>query len=615
MPTTLQAFHSGLSAPLFSGVPSTADVPALMMAAVNGHAYQINTSPQAIDSFGEFFKEQSLPLLRQQADQSETPGEASISPEQFWRRSQDSWHHGAGQSMLDRKDSDRLRYNASKGVDPWTRYQLGLLNDTSSILASANSGLVMVSANAYGYVADGQTLRYTSDLASFTAVTGTPAATLASLATNGQTIWAAYSASGIYSTTAGAASASSYVTGTVTLVGFAKGRLMAANGAALYNPTAAGALPAALFTHADTAFTWVGFAEGPAQIYAAGYAGDRSWVYRTAVQPDGTGLAVPVVAATLPTGERVRSILGYLGYVVIGTDKGVRFAVPDSDGDLTIGALITMSSPVYALEPNDRFVWFGWTNYDATSTGLGRMDLSTISGSLAPAYASDVMATTQGTVRSAITVNSRRLLSVDGVGVFVEGTAPVASGTVTTGQITYGIGDPKVAVFFDLKHAPLPSGTSVSVSLAADRGTATAIGSSASSGSVSPGSPLDCGKQRGEEFEATVTLTASGSSEPTLTRWTLRSYPAPARSSYVWLPILLYDQVLTLVDSPWPMAVRSEYDFLTDIHRTQEIASIQVGTVTWQGVLEEYTWLPEKLAADHLWWQGTFLAKFRLITA
>src|ERR1051326_4657627 len=114
-------YSSDLDDPFYSGsaVADASLVPGQFPVAISGHPYILNTDPQAIESYGHNFKEESLPLLRDQADQGKLPGDQSLSPAQFWRRSQDGWLAGAGQSVLDRGTSDVTRFNTSLGVDPW----------------------------------------------------------------------------------------------------------------------------------------------------------------------------------------------------------------------------------------------------------------------------------------------------------------------------------------------------------------------------------------------------------------------------------------------------------------------------------------------------------------
>lgn len=608
------AYNIDYDRPFYSGsaVADATLVPGTFQVAVNGHPYMLDTDPSAMEVYGVRFKEMSLPLMRDQSDAGKLPGEQSLSPAQFWRRSADSWHNGAGQSMVDRDISVPTRFATSKGINPWTKYQLTLLNDTSNIRATANTGLVGVTANGQFYVADGTTLAGTANLTGWTSVTGAPAAQALDLASDGVLVYAAYGASGIYSVNGSVASA--YVTGTVSHVFHAKGRLLASNNQSLYNPVAPPALGTAIFTPVTPNLTWVACAEGDSQIYLASVAGDISRIWRVAPGADpAVILGIPIVAATLPKGELVRSLFGYLGYIVIGTDKGVRFATASSTGDLTLGALIPTPGPVYCLDAYDRFIWFGWTNYDTVSTGIGRLDLQNINDGLAPSYATDLMATGQGTVRGMGQVLGRHVFTVDGLGTFAEATTPVASGSFTTGQINYGISDAKVPIAVGLKHSPLTAGTSVAASMALDRAAPAALGSSSAVGSVSPSQPLSTGARRAEEIELTFTLNSSAGLGPTLTRWTLLSYPAPVGASIYTLPLMLSPRMATFRDSSYSLDPFREYQFLRSLHDSREIITIQVGADTFEGTMEEFTWLPHALEMDYSYWSGTFIATIRRV--
>lgn len=613
MPLLTVDYNDSYDTPFYSGsaIADATLVPGTFQVAVNGHPYMLDTDPSAMEVYGVRFKEASLPLLRDQSDAGHLPGEQSLSPAQFWRRSQDSWHNGGGQSMLDRDISTPTRFNSSKGINPWTKYQLTLLPGTSNIRSTANTNLVGTTASGNFYVADGTTLAGTANLTGFTTVTGTPAAQAVDMASDGALAYAAFGASGIY--TVNGSVATSYVTGTVSHVWFVKNRLLCSNNQNLYNPTAAGALPGTLYAPTTTGLTWVAAAEGDAFIYIASVAGDISRIWRTAVAIDASALVAPVVAATLPKGELVRSLRGYLGYIVIGTDKGVRFATASSTGDLTLGAVIPTPGPVYCLDAYDRFIWFGWSNYDSTSTGIGRFDLQNINDGLAPAYASDLMATGQGTVRGMGQILGRHVFTVDGLGTFAEALTPVTSGSFTTGQINYGIADAKVPIAVDLKHSPLTAGTSVAADMALDRASPAALGSSAAVGSVSPNEPLSTGARRAEEIELTFTLNSSAGLGPTLTRWTLLSYPAPVGASVYTLPLMLSPRMSTFRDTSYHLDPFSEYQFLRSLHDSREIITIQVGADTFEGTMEEYVWLPHALEADYDFWSGTYIATIRRV--
>src|SRR5690606_22764098 len=102
-------------------------------------------------------------------------------------------------------------------------------------------------------------------------------------------------------------------------------------------------------------------------------------IYKITITKEGTGLDAPIVAGELPDGEVIASIGSYLGFILLGTSKGARFCTVNSAGDLTIGSLIPTSNPVQCFEGQGEFIWFGWTGYDGTHGGLGRMSLRNFS--------------------------------------------------------------------------------------------------------------------------------------------------------------------------------------------------------------------------------------------
>jgi len=601
--------------PFYSGSSTSSNVPWPYPVALDGHPYMLQWDKDSIGVWGAKFKRETLPLVRNQADNSNTPGEQSISPEQLWRRSQDTWLGGEGQTYLDRATSLLNRYNDSIGINPWNPWQLSLLNDTSRVYTSANTGLACLNTGTNVYIIDGTALKYTSDMSTFTSVTGMTGSPV-SMASDGATIYTANSSNGIYSGTLGGASVSSFATGTVTLVRYTKSRLMAAGGGKLYNVLSSGALPTALLDLSARNFTWVDICGGLSQIYAAGYAGTKSIIYRTAILSDGTALAVPTVAAELPDGEIVRSIASYLGYVLIGTDKGVRFCQVNSDGSLTLGGIITTSQPVYCFEPQSRFVWYGLSNYDGNNSFLGRMDLTTFTNTLVPAYAADLQAYSQGAVRSVITFNNKRYFTVDGYGLVGETSTPVASGTFVSGVISYGLSDPKVAMYVDIKHEPLKG--SIQVGIIADTSdqyaaatNATTIGTSSVVGSVSPTYAFPAGQLVGENFQIVLTLNSDGTNSPVLTRWILRSMPIPIRTAQWNVPIMLFSTI-TVGDKDWAMKVPDELTHLYNLWQSQEVFTFQMGFETYQVVLYDYQWLPE-IVNIHGETEGTFFAQLKEI--
>jgi hypothetical protein len=618
------SIYLGLDAPLDSPLSGsisspTSLVPAQFDVALNGQPYMLDLANDLNGFRGTHFTRKSVNLLRSQADTANVPGEQSLNREDLWRRTQESWFHGAGQTNLDRADSDIARFRTSKGINPWVKWELSLLNDTSRVLTSANTNLRLTACGTNLYLADGNTLSYSANVAGgvFTAVTGTPASPCSWLTTDGFTVYAAYGTA-LYSTTRGAATAASFATGfvsNVTLTGYVKGRLLVAAANVLYNVTAPGVAPTPLYTHPNTDFAWVGFAEGPGQIYAAGFSGTRSLIYKTSVLPDGTALAVPSAAGELPTGETVRSIKGYAGLIIVGTDNGIRLANPDGAGNLNFGPLIPTTSPVLNFEPQNRFVWYGLTNYDSTSTGLGRLDLSVFTDALAPAYASDVMATTQGSVLSVSSFGTMRVFTISGSGVWVETINKVPTGSLVTGKIAFGIGDDKVAMYLDVRTQPLQG--SVGLAIAAGGGAAVTLDTFTTPGLTRPSAPVNVQQQRAEFFELTLMLNRDAvvTAGPTLNRFTLRAYPAPSRSSTFVVPVILHERVLDRLGHDYTLDVYGARLKFEALLRSQALVNYQEGNQSYTVLVDDLIWIPFKRTLDGSTFSGTLVALLKEVVA
>jgi hypothetical protein len=100
-------------------------------------------------------------------------------------------------------------------------------------------------------------------------------------------------------------------------------------------------------------------------------------------------LTSAIVSAEMPVGEIIHRIFYYLGYMVIGTNKGVRVAAVQDNGSINYGPLIFQSNqPVYDFAARDSYVWCA-TGIDG-SPGLIRIDLSNEIEPLRFAWANDV---------------------------------------------------------------------------------------------------------------------------------------------------------------------------------------------------------------------------------
>lgn len=560
----------------------------------------------------------SLPLLqRYYLTQTQgNLGEQSLNPEDYWRRSVDDWDNGAGQLYNDHDNSTRTQFRISKGIDPWTPGQLSLLHDTTQIVDSDNNELDTAIAGNEIHLLDGNTWSSSPNGTAFTPLTGTALSNATSMTSDGFTIWVVDDTDTYYATRGG----TTYTTWFASplagdVVRSVKGRLFVCNDNVIntsdVNPGAS--VSTAFYTHPNPDWTWVDVSEGPVAIYFAGFSGDKSIIYQTQIASDGTDLVIPSAAATLPSGEIVRSIQGYLGVLMIGTDKGVRVAAMDSQGNLTVGDLIKTDSAVQCFEPQEQFVWFGWPNYDNTS-GLGRVDLGTFNDS-APAYATDLMSTDSGAVTSVQTYNDVRYFTIAGSGLWAETHTFCPVGTLMSGGLNFALPDVKIAVKFDISYQ---SGAGmITVLLAVDDQPFQTIGVPIETTDVQGSNavlPAGLVSGRKHEIELQLERGVDPLESPVVDRWTLLTNPAPERRVQIIAALYLHTQehqrngATTGID---PLTERQQIDSWM---QSNEVITWQDSETSYAVTVDDYEWRgANQIDPKAREWEGTMIVTMKEI--
>ena len=606
-------------APFYGGTGSSAQVPDVYPVALNGHPFMVDWS----QPFYRQYKREVTQLLRTQADVGTEPGEQSINPEDLWRRSADDWNLGAGQTYLDRKDSTEGRFRSSLGINTWTKWQISLLNNVAASTASTNTNLQVVNVGGRCYQVDGAVLRWTTNplaaAPAYTTVTGLPGTTISSITTDGYNVYVTCP-SGMYYTNTTSNAATQGVTSTLdanAIIKFTNGRLMIANLNSIYNITDVQGnlnLPAPLFTHAIAAFRFTAISEGDTQIYFAGTNGNKSWIYGSAIVTDGTALGAPKVVGQTPTGETITALLGYLGFVGVGTSLGVRFATTDASGAITLAALIPTPAPVLCLDGYDRFMWFGWSNYDPSHTGLGRMDLQNFAvQGVQPAYASDLMALTQGAVPCCKTWQGVKLFTVNGVGFFYEdATQKVAQGTIDSGLILFDLPDPKVGVLLDVQSAvPLPGGT-YTVWMSPDEQAFRSLGIHHPTDPDPVSFPAD--QIQAQKFEVRLQLNRDATNlaiSPVISRWTFRAWPTPRRPLNWQLPLIINEDVITVSSNTVGYNTLDELTFLEGLCISGEVVNFQEGYLVYPVLVADVSFLPGNQTVANDFYNGICLVQLK----
>jgi hypothetical protein len=430
---------------------------------------------------------------KQQFDSQRDPGEQSLS--NWWLRSQMSFHAGEGIVFYDPLANpysttiatNSYRVKDAYGVDIWTPGQVKLLRDTTQ--GHVTSGIIdatygrqlqhIFSARwTNGGTFDGIILHDAYDMDRIKA-DGTiehwvdynngTADPIFAATTDGNTMyWVTNDTKGgklrVEKKAIAAAATSAPVTmwtaasGTVNraAIGYVKQRLILCANESIYAfPISQSTAPTAIYTHPSTSYVYSSVAESGSAIYVSGYEGLKSSIFKLALTTTGAmeTISAPITAAELPIGERVHKLFYYLGYMVIGTNKGVRVASIDTTGSLTYGPLLfEVDQPVYDFCARDKFVWCA-TGVD-TEPGLIRINLAEQIDTLQFAYARDVhyddytnQVTTAcgfiGDTDRVAFVTSAPSTSATGFVYMEEATKLRINGYIETGLIRYNTLEPK----------------------------------------------------------------------------------------------------------------------------------------------------------------------------
>jgi hypothetical protein len=437
---------AGASTPLFTNTSNIYDI------AIGGQPFLLGAS----DKYP--YQRQTATYRKQQFDNTKEVGEQSF--EGWWLRSQSSFHLGAGINYLDPYLSENVqfRFNDSAGVDVWTQGQVSMLADTTNVFTLSDNIQMFGAIDSLDqdciFVSDDSTLtRIAADGTDATVVYGGSGSDITSLAQDGLNYYAANN-TGIYRgalTGTGATGSIYYQTGDNTVIGFVKQRLVAAIGPSVYEITTATGATGPLvadkrYTHPDADWNWTAIVEGPQAIYASGFRGNNSSIFKFSLSTVGVmpTLTNAVTAADFPDDEHVTALGVYLGtYMMIGTNKGIRVGILDANGDISYGPLTyekTDTSHTLSFAFKDRFAYATVTNAIDGKSGLIRIDLSQETEPGRYAYAKDLSSGVTGNCRAVAFIGDtgRAAFAVAGSGVYFEhATNKTPTGFLDTGFIRY----------------------------------------------------------------------------------------------------------------------------------------------------------------------------------
>jgi hypothetical protein len=361
---------------------------------------------------------QTAPFRKDQFDNQTEPGEQSLTG--WWIRSQSSFHGGTGIVYFDPQTSDpfgHYRFADSKGVDVFKQGEVTLLNnvDVNHITTGRvrSNGQPFQSARSIKYGSTEGVLLWdeydvdkiipgSSPVHFIDYISGTDSAVYAICDDGTNAYWITNTATKktVYkkALTLTSSDADTKMFDEIGVVAnatmeYVKERIvMCADNKVYEFSSSATAMPTAVYTHPSTTHVYTSVAASGSSIYVSGYNGIQSTILKFTLSTAGVmpTLTSAVVAAELPVGEIVHKIYYYLGFMMIGTNKGIRAAaVSEVDGSLNYGPLIVETSqPCYDFAARDRFIWC------ATSVkgepGVIRIDLGTELETLRFAYANDI---------------------------------------------------------------------------------------------------------------------------------------------------------------------------------------------------------------------------------
>lgn len=539
------------------------------------------------------YQRDTTQFRKNQYDTQRDPGEQSLT--NWWLRSQSSFQAGNGILFYDpfanpfstTLASNSYRFKESLGLNVMEFGQVTLLNRMNQTQTTSNAiqlESVVIGGNDRLLVLD-TNIKVTDGTTSAMSTLVTAASTahpIQSIANDGTNVY--YIDNGnIYqqimdlSTSAVAlypAPASSSITS--SKLGWAKQRLVACINNNVYEITGTGtSLPTPVYSHPNAKWRWTGVAEGGVAIYASGYAGGNSAIYKFVLDTSGAMpiLSVGQVAAQLPEGEQVLSIYVHLGtYICIGTNKGVRVGTLDATtGDITYGQILnTYPMSVRGFAAQDGFIWAAGTVFDGEDSYSGSMkiDLTDSIDNLMFAIAQDAYAETlqDGVVTDIAFLGTTNQLCFIGatdattstpvignLGLWVQSATEVyPSGWLDTGYIRYNMLEPKnfkrVLGHADVGIAPSSTTTamtkgSISIATFDDQGNYynvitydNVVGTPEATISSPAGAQDAIGLRFTLNRDATdITLS------PVFKGYQLKAVPATPRTRTIKIPLMCYD--------------------------------------------------------------------------
>jgi hypothetical protein len=598
------------------------------------------------------YRRETAQYKKDQFDNSKEPGEQSLTG--WWVRSQTSWHNGAGIEFYEPGTDYEYtanKFHDSRGIDIWTTGELRLHLDVfhgytgaqGINAATGNDGTkdVLVSGDANGvlkkislgvtapngpmdtdnYVAFGITgatkpMGHTGGTYPFTSVT-----------TSGGKYYAVCSGAihrGDVGTPASDKVFSKHDAGNdYVFIKYAKGFVFFGEDRVLnlldtskndtndHSGTLLADKQSDSRTHTDPFFKWRDVTAGPTHIYACGDAGNNSEIWKigfdvpanasnSTLLPDLSGSTMNV---SLPDGEIVKSMYYYLGYLAVGTTKGVRICPVNTTGDITLGPLVIESAyPVNGFTARGTYLYAATKVKDSAgniNAILIRIDLSQqfSDGTFAYAYDLEYQSTPDSSDCTEVyNLNDRLVMVIEEGGAAgelqVEHTTNYrSSGYLQTGKIRYGTVEPKFFKYLQTRGL-IASGDSIAVQTIDSAGNEYDI---ISLDAVSLGENIGLGQPVGGQEIISIKFTLNNGSPitnyPVMQSYQLKSIPGVPRQRIYQYPLSCYDIEMDKYNSQFGYIGRA-YDVVERLEQLEVLGDfVNVKDFrtneSFQGVIEE----------------------------
>jgi hypothetical protein len=569
------------------------------------------------------YQRETAPYRKDQFDNGKEPGEQSLTG--WWIRSQSSFHVGSGIKFYDPStgETSPYRFADSQGLDVWTKGQVTLLKDmdnnhqiTTAVTGSdhqhANQHVRPIQYNGTnavllhdGYDVD-KIVPGASPVHFIDYNAGSAEAVYAICDDGVYAYWVTNAVVGganklhmykklLTDNTTTIPSAMLTATGVVityATMEFVKDRIVLCVNNSVYeiSPNAT-SLPTAVYTNPNVNYHYTSVAASGPAIYTAGHSGIYSTIQKYTLNNTGNmpTLSQASVAAELPSGEIVEKIYYYLGYMLIGTSKGVRVStINDQDGSLAYGPLIFESSqPVYDFACRDRFAWCA-SGIGSLDAGLIRIDLgqNILDEPLRFAYANDLQVsqtTTHFTTGVSFIGTTNRLAfctaynSTDGAIYTESATVLRPSGYLTTGAIRYGTLEPKNFKFIR-GRGDFTYGAMDIQALDASNNAYNIITYNGAVGTPEAATTNPEGSQEYLSYKFTLSRSASSTSQgPVFKGYQAKALPATKRQRLIQFPVWCFDVETDRygVQTGYENRAWERIQILEDIEAAGDIVNVQ----------------------------------------